>query len=68
MANRGITLTRTTILGWVQSYLPEFEKRWRRLLPLTKHYRDPQPREKVSVKARATNTLSSTRGEARNRL
>jgi transposase-like protein len=30
MADRGITLTRTTILRWVQRYLPEFEKRWRR--------------------------------------
>ncbi len=28
MADRGITLTHTTILRWVQSYLPEFEKRW----------------------------------------
>jgi transposase-like protein len=30
MANRGITLTHTTILCWVQHYLPEFEKRWNR--------------------------------------
>jgi transposase-like protein len=30
MADRGITLTHTTILRWVQRYLPEFEKRWRR--------------------------------------
>jgi transposase-like protein len=27
MADRGITLTHTTILRWVQHYLPEFEKR-----------------------------------------
>jgi transposase-like protein len=27
MADRGITLTHTTILRWVQDYLPEFEKR-----------------------------------------
>jgi transposase-like protein len=30
MADRAITLTHTTILRWVQRYLPEFEKRWSR--------------------------------------
>jgi transposase-like protein len=30
MADRGITLTHTTILRWVQHYLPEFDKRWSR--------------------------------------
>jgi len=30
MADRRITLTHTTILRWVQHYLPEFEKRWNR--------------------------------------
>jgi transposase-like protein len=30
MADRGISVTDTTILGWVQRYLPEFEKRRRR--------------------------------------
>ena len=30
MADRGITLSHTTILRWVQHYLPEFEKRWNR--------------------------------------
>jgi len=30
MADRGIPLTHTTILHWVQHYLPEFEKRWSR--------------------------------------
>ena len=28
MAERGITLSHTTILRWVQQYVPEFEKRW----------------------------------------
>jgi len=28
MADRGISVTRTTILRWVQRYLPAFEKRW----------------------------------------
>jgi hypothetical protein len=30
LADRGISVTHTTILRWVQRYLPEFEKRWRR--------------------------------------
>jgi transposase-like protein len=30
MAERGIELTHTTILRWVQHYTPEFEKRWNR--------------------------------------
>ena len=30
MAERGIGLAHTTILRWVQSYVPEFEKRWSR--------------------------------------
>jgi len=30
MAERDITLTHTTILRWVQRYVPEFEKRWSR--------------------------------------
>ena len=30
MADRGISVNHTTILQWVQRYLPEFEKRWRR--------------------------------------
>jgi transposase-like protein len=28
MADRGIPLAHTTILRWIQYYLPEFEKRW----------------------------------------
>jgi transposase-like protein len=30
MAERGVVLTHTTILRWVQRYVPEFEKRWSR--------------------------------------
>ena len=30
MAERGISLAHTTILRWVQHYLPEFENRWKR--------------------------------------
>ena len=45
MAERGILLAHTTILRWVQRYVPDFEKRWQayaetystvgRSLPLT---------------------------------
>jgi transposase-like protein len=30
MAERGIDVSHTTILRWVQRYVPEFEKRWQR--------------------------------------
>ena len=30
MAERGLDLAHTTILRWVQRYVPEFEKRWQR--------------------------------------
>ena len=30
MTERGIVLAHTTILRWVQRYVPEFEKRWNR--------------------------------------
>jgi len=28
MSERGVALAHTTILRWVQRYVPEFEKRW----------------------------------------
>ena len=31
MAERGLTLARTTIMRWVQGFAPEFERRWNRL-------------------------------------
>ena len=30
MAERGLSLAHTTIMGWVWRYAPEFEKRWKR--------------------------------------
>lgn len=30
MAERGVVLVHTTILRWVQRYVPEFEQRWNR--------------------------------------
>src|SRR5450432_1245862 len=31
MAERGLALAHTTILRWVQRFVPEFEKRWNRV-------------------------------------
>jgi transposase-like protein len=40
MAERGIALVHTTILRWVQRYVPEFEKRWKRYaLPVGESWR-----------------------------
>ena len=33
MAERGLSLAHTTIMGWVWRYAPEFEKRWKRFRP-----------------------------------
>ena len=30
MAERGLSLAHTTIMRWVQSFAPEFERRWNR--------------------------------------
>jgi transposase-like protein len=30
MVERGISLVHTTIMRWIQRYVPEFEKRWNR--------------------------------------
>jgi transposase-like protein len=30
VAERGVTISHSTILRWVQQYVPEFEKRWGR--------------------------------------
>jgi transposase-like protein len=30
MAERGISLSHTTIMRWIARYVPEFEKRWNR--------------------------------------
>jgi transposase-like protein len=30
MAERGVAVSQTTILRWVQRFVPEFEKRWQR--------------------------------------
>ena len=30
MDERGLAISHTTIMRWVQQYVPEFEKRWKR--------------------------------------
>ena len=30
MAERGVTLVHTTVMRWVQHYVPVFEKRWKK--------------------------------------
>ena len=30
MAERGLSLAQTTIMRWIQRYVPEFERRWNR--------------------------------------
>jgi transposase-like protein len=32
MAERGISLSHTTIMRWIARYVPEFEKRWNRII------------------------------------
>jgi transposase-like protein len=36
MVERGVGVSHTTILRWVQCYVPEFEKRWRRFTILSR--------------------------------
>ena len=48
MAERGIALVHTTILRWVQRYVPEFEKRWHRYaLPVADSWRVAEMYPKV---------------------
>src|SRR5918911_2837411 len=47
MAERGIALAHTTILRWVQRYVPEFEKRWSRYaLPVGDSWRGGETNNK----------------------
>lgn len=40
MAERGVELAHTTVLRWVQRFIPEFEKRWMRFArPVGKSWR-----------------------------
>jgi transposase-like protein len=38
MAERGVGVSHTTILRWVQCYVPEFEKRWQRSCATGRHF------------------------------
>ena len=49
MAERGITLAHTTILRWIQRFVPEFEKRWNRYaLPIDGSWRCDETYIKVN--------------------
>jgi transposase-like protein len=40
MAERGLTIAHTTIMRWVQRFVPEFEKRWNQFaLPVGSSWR-----------------------------
>jgi hypothetical protein len=45
MAERGITLTHTTILRWVQRYVPEMVRRLRSSISKLQHHRFLEPGE-----------------------
>jgi transposase-like protein len=48
VADRGILLAHTTILRWIQHYLPEFEKRWsRHARPIGRSWRMDETHRKV---------------------
>jgi transposase-like protein len=66
MAERRIALSHTTILRWVQRYVPEFEKRWSQYSrPVGKSWRCDETYIKVkgrwSVSVRATHLLLKIR-------
>ena len=42
MTDRNVNVAHTTILRWVQRYVPEFAKRWQR-------YEKPQPGHRLQV-------------------
>ena len=55
MAERGLSLAHTTIMRWVQRYVPEFEKRWNRFArPVGRSWRV----DETYVKIRGEWTLS----------
>ena len=41
MVERGISLAHTTIMRWIQRYVPEFEKRWNRFAQIDPAHRHP---------------------------
>jgi transposase-like protein len=51
MAERGVDMSHTTILRWVQCYVPEFEKRWNKYIrPVGKSWRVDETYIKIKGK------------------
>jgi transposase-like protein len=62
MAERGITLSHTTILRWVQQYVPEFEKRWNHYArPVGDSWRVDETYVKVKANGSAASCLAERR-------
>jgi transposase-like protein len=51
MTERGISLAHTTIMRWVQRYVPEFERRWSRFTrPVGRSWRVDETYVKIKVR------------------
>src|ERR1700735_4350011 len=65
MAERGLSLAHTTIMRWIQCYVPEFERRWNRFArPAGRSWRV----DETYVKIAAPGCICTGRGTARERL
>src|SRR3984957_14375641 len=62
MAERGLSLAHTTIMRWIQRYVPEFEKRWNRFARLVGLGASTKPTSKSEV-AGHISTVRSTKKE-----
>jgi transposase-like protein len=63
MAERGVVISHSTILRWVQRYVPEFERRWSRYARGVLVFAKASSRSARAV--RTSFLLSSTHGHAR---
>jgi hypothetical protein len=56
LAERGVTVSHTTIYRWVQQYVPEFERRWSRYAkPVHPSWRV----DETAISVRAANAIST---------
>src|ERR1700685_4014072 len=62
MAERGLFLAHTTIMRWIQCYVPEFEKRWNRFArPAGRSGASTRPTSKSEAVGRIFTALSTKR-------
>jgi len=54
MTDRNVNVAHTTILRWVQRYVPEFAKRWQR-------YEKPQPGHRLQMDVKFLERIPGTR-------